>query len=247
MTTLGMPVVKTTDRMLVWEGPSVLDGSPIMVIATGAHPVGSRAKSSANAKTGNMIQITIMRSDVNPTQSLKDGLDTAVCGNCIHRSKASGGVGDCYTHKNLRRGFAQTGTFKAHDSDGSLPFDLARFEGRRVRFGAYGDPAAVPFEVWAEIAGVASGFTGYTHQWKTADPRFAELFMASADSEQDEVDANAKGYRAFRIRLPEESKLRGEIVCPSSEEAGNKTDCATCLQCSGTALGRKLNIVIIKH
>jgi hypothetical protein len=116
-----------------------------------------------------------------------------------------------------------------------------------VRFGAYGDPAAVPFEVWAEIAGVASGFTGYTHQWRTADPRFAELFMASADSEQDEVDANAKGYRAFRIRLPEESKLRGEIVCPSSEEAGNKTDCATCLQCSGTALGRKLNIVIIKH
>ena len=105
----------------------------------------------------------------------------------------------------------------------------------------------MPFEVWQAIAEVSSGFTGYTHQWKTADPRFAELFMASADSEQDEIDANAKGYRAFRIRLESEAKLRGEIVCPSSDEAGSKTDCATCLQCSGTALGRKLNIVIIKH
>jgi hypothetical protein len=246
-TALGMPAVKTTDRMVIWEGPSELTGEPIMVIATGAHPVGSKARASANEKTGDMIQVTIMRSDVNPTEALKRGLDVAVCGDCIHRSKASGGAGDCYTHKNLRRGFAQAGTFRAHAAHGSLPFDVERFRGRKVRFGAYGDPAAVPLHIWLAIYEVSAGFTGYTHQWKTADPRFAELFMASADSVEDRRQARLKGYRTFRVRLATEDRERGEIVCPSSAEAGVKTDCATCLQCSGTALGRKLDIVIIKH
>lgn len=235
------------NRMLVWQGPSALTGEHIIVLATGANPVGSKARSSSNAKTGNMIQISILGASMSPTDAIREGRDVDVCGDCIHRSKASGGLGDCYTHKNLRRGYAQTSTWQAHQRNGSLPFDVERFRGRRVRFGAYGDPAAVPFEVWEAIASVASGFTGYTHQWRTADPRFAELFMASADSEQDEIDSNAKGYRAFRIRLPEAPKLKGEVVCPASAEAGFKTECASCLQCSGTALGRKLNIVIVKH
>ena len=194
-----------------------------------------------------MIQVTIMRADINPTEALKRGLDVAVCGDCVHRSKASGGVGDCYTHKNLRRGFAQTGTWKSHDANGSLPFDVERFRGRKVRFGAYGDPAAVPFAVWEEIRSVSGGFTGYTHQWKITDPRMADLFMASADSVEDRRQARMKGYRTFRVRLAVEERERGEIVCPSSAEGGFKTDCATCLQCSGTALGRKLDIVIVKH
>lgn len=247
-TALGMPkIVADSGRMVIWQGPSLLDGSPIVVIATGVHKVGSRAKASANVKTGDMIQVTIMRSDVNPTQALKDGLDVAVCGDCTHRSKASGGAGDCYTHKALRRGHAQTGTYKAHAEHGSIPFDLSRFAGRKVRFGAYGDPAAVPFEVWEQIHSVADGFTGYTHQWRTADPRFADMFMASADSVLDRREARMKGYRTFRVRLASEAREQGEIMCPASEEAGNKTQCATCLQCSGTALGRKLDIVIIKH
>jgi len=244
---LGMPTAKTKDRVVIWDGPSLLDGSPIMAIATGAHPVGSKARASANDKTGDMIQVTIMRSDVDPTQALKDGLDVAVCGDCPHRSKASGGAGDCYTHKNLRRGFAQTGTFKAHAAHGSLPFELDRFRGRKVRFGAYGDPAAVPFEVWDEIYRVSDGFTGYTHQWANADPRFAELFMASADSVEERRAARLKGYRTFRVRLATEERERGEIVCPASAEGGFKTQCESCLQCSGHALGRKLDIVIVKH
>ena len=245
--TLGMPTVAPTDRMVIWEGPSLLTGEPIMVIATGVHPVGSKARASANAKTGDMIQVTIMRSDINPTEALKRGLDVAVCGDCIHRSKASGGLADCYTHKNLRRGFAQTGTFKAHQRSGSLPFDLARFAGRKVRFGAYGDPGAVPFEVWEEIASVASGFTGYTHQWRTGDPRMAELFMASADTVADRRDGRHKGYRTFRVRCSDEPRMAGEVICPASVEAGVKTDCATCLQCSGTAGDRKQDIVIVLH
>lgn len=236
------------ERQIVWEGPSVLTGEPIIVLATGVPTAGSRSKvRSGNGKTGDMIQVCIVNRDVSPTDALKSGEDVNVCGDCVHRSKVSGGCGDCYTHKALRRGHAQTGTWKAHSEHGSAPFRLEAFAGQLVRFGSYGDPAAVPFEVWEAIAGVAKGLTGYTHQWRTADPRFAEHFMASADSVADRREARAKGYRAFRVRTCDEPRERGEVICPSSAESKVSTDCATCLACSGVASGRKQDIVIIKH
>ena len=239
-----------TERMLIWEGPSALTGEPIVVLATGVPKASSRpsrAKASNNVKTGDMIQIAILTRDVNPTEAIKQGRDVDICGNCTHRSKASGGVGDCYTHKNLRRGFSQTSTWKAHKATGSAPFRLEAFAGKRVRFGSYGDPAAVPFEIWQAIASVAEAVTGYTHQWRTADPRFAELCMASADSVEDRREARLKGYRAFRVRLATEARQTGEVVCPASAEAGFKTTCSTCLSCGGTSTGRRQDIVIVKH
>jgi hypothetical protein len=238
-----------TERMIVWEGPSELTGEPIVVLATGVPTASTRkaSKASNNVKTGDMIQIAILNRDVSPTDALKTGEDVNICGGCTHRSKASGGAGDCYTHKNLRRGFAQTSTWKAHRANGSAPFRLEAFAGRKVRFGSYGDPAAVPFAVWDAIRNVAEGVTGYTHQWKTCDPRFAELCMASADTVEERREARLKGYRAFRVRLATEGRLTGEVVCPASAEAGFKTVCATCLSCGGTGNGRKQDIVIVKH
>ena len=43
--------------VVLYEGPSVLDGAPIAVIAT---------LKSANVKTGDMIQTWIIRSDMHP-------------------------------------------------------------------------------------------------------------------------------------------------------------------------------------
>ena len=235
-----------TERMLVWQGKSELTGEEIVVLATGV-PKGRGGKSSRNSKTGDMIQIAILRADVNPTEALKLGLDEAICGGCPHRSKASGGVGDCYTHKNLRRGFAQTPTWKAHQANGSAPFRLEAFKGQLVRFGSYGDPAAVPFEVWEAIAGVAAGLTGYTHQWRTADSRFAQLVRASADTVEERREARLKGYKTFRVRLAIEPREQGEVVCPASAEAGFKTTCSVCLACGGTDNGRKQDVVIVKH
>lgn len=230
------------ERMIVWQGPSELTGEEIIVLATKA---ASPAK--ANMKTGDMIQISILRADVNPTESIKQGLDKATCGPCPFRSIASGGDGGCYTHKNLRIGRAQTGSWNAHDAKGSRPFDVEAFRDQKVRFGSYGDPAAVPFEVWESILEVAKASTGYTHQWRTADPRFARMARASADSPEDRRQARMKGYNTFRVMNTAEGRLPGEILCPASKEAGNRTNCETCLLCGGTDNGRTKDVAIFAH
>jgi hypothetical protein len=239
-----------TERMLIWEGKSELTGEDIIVLATGVPKASSRpnrAKKSANVKTGDMIQIAILRADVNPTEALKLGLDEATCGTCPFKSVAAGGDGSCYTHKALRRGHAQTSSWKSHEARGSAPFRLEAFAGQRVRFGSYGDPAAVPFEVWEAIFSVAKGVTGYTHQWRTADPRFARLCRASADSPQDRVDARAKGYNTFRVMSSKQGRLPGEILCPASKEAGYRTTCSVCMLCGGTDNNRTKDVAIFAH
>ncbi|QGH79770.1 hypothetical protein SEA_ANON_99 [Gordonia phage Anon] len=233
-----------TERMIIWEGKSELDGSDIGVLATGV-PKQSQSKAikSRNEKTGDMIQIHIVVDGILPLDALKQGLDQSVCGTCPHRGKASGGTGACYV--NLGKG--QNSMMRAHLDKGSAPFRLEAFEGQRVRLGAYGDPAAVPFEVWEQIASVAEGVTGYTHQWRTADPRFAELCMASADTVAERREARMKGYRTFRVRTKDSARLKGEVVCPASAEAGKKTVCATCMACGGASTGRTQDITIIAH
>lgn len=232
-----------TERMIIWSGISQLDGvTPIVVLATGV-PTGGNAKRSANRKTGDMIQTWILRADVAPHEALKTGKDEAICGTCPHRGKASGGSGACYVNV----GQGPRSLWVAHQRNGSVPFDVSRFAGQKVRFGAYGDPAAVPFEVWESIANVAEAVTGYTHQWRTADPRFARYCMASADTIDEGVQARRMGYRNFIVRPVGSEKPKGAVVCPASEEAGKKTVCASCLQCGGTASGRKADITIMAH
>jgi hypothetical protein len=231
-----------TERMLVWEGLSQLDGkTEIVVLATGV-PKG-KGQSSANSKTGDMIQIAILTKDVNPVEVLKLGTDTAICGTCPHRSKASGGSGACYVNV----GQGPNSTWKSHQAKGSVPFDVERFRGHKVRFGSYGDPAAVPFEVWEAIASVADNWTGYTHQWRTADQRFSRYLMASADNAGEGRQARSMGYRNFIVRAPGTEAPKGAVVCPASAEAGKRVQCATCLQCSGTGKGRKADITIMAH
>lgn len=115
------------------------------------------------------------------------------------------------------------------------------------RFGAYGDPAAVPFEVWDGIADVADSVTGYTHQWRKCDPRFSRYCMASADSVDERREARLAGYRAFVVLPRGSSKPRGMVMCPASAEAGKRTVCADCMQCSGTASGRTVDVTIQAH
>lgn len=88
--------------------------------------------------------------------------------------------------------------------------------------------------------------TGYTHQWRTCDPRFKRLVMASCDTEQDYFDATADGWRTFRVRESDEPMLPGEIMCPASKEGGERVQCANCLLCNGSESGAK-SIVIIRH
>lgn len=227
----------TANGAVIWSGESEIDGSPIVAIVTGLRD------DSTNVKTGAMLQVWILRRDMLVLDALKTGADYAICGNCPHRA------GSCY----VDTGKAPQGISRAYLA-GSYPVaeptDFPRlFGGALVRFGAYGDPAAVPVWVWAAIAEHAKGWTGYTHQWRTAAATLADYCMASCDSPEDYAEAQQAGWRTFRTRLAGEELRADEIQCPASDEGGNKTQCARCGLCSGaTGKGRiARNIAIIAH
>lgn len=217
------------NTVLIWSGPSVIDGSPIAVFLSGL------SRKSKNPKTGDMVQAWILRTDISPVEAICTGQDVSICGDCKHRGTvdASGTLRgrSCYVSvknaplavfRSWKRGMVPSATF------GSVAPLLI---GRKVRFGAYGDPAAVPVAVWRELASVCAGHTGYTHQWKTAG--LQGLAMASADTPQEQTAARALGYRVFRVKLESEPLMAGEIACPASEEAGKRTSCEACGLCNG--------------
>lgn len=225
--------------LILWEGPSAIDGAPIVVIATGLKGRGSR-----NAKTGDMVQTWIMRADIAPLEAVKSGADASVCGDCPHRPA---NLGSCYVKvfqaprsvwEAYRRGvYPKAAPGEAREA----------FTGLAVRLGAYGDPAAAPYAMWAEAISRAQSWTGYSHQWRSCDPAFKALVMASADSEAEAVMARATGWRTFRVRAADEPLSPREFVCPASDEAGKRTDCASCRACGGTMAKAKASPVIIAH
>ncbi len=229
---------------VLWRGASLLDGAPIVVIATGL------ASGSSNRKTGAMVQTYILRADVSPLDAVRTGADVSICGECPHRGKPTAGADGPHTAR----------TCYVNVGQGALSVWRAWMRGRYpeaidvcdigllniVRLGTYGDPAAAPAEMWQRLVLLSRGHTGYTHQWRKA-PALRTLCMASADSVADAQEAQAQGWRTFRVAMPcDAPRLALEAVCPASAEAGRKLTCATCLACAG-ADGRRGSIVIQAH
>ena len=210
--------------MLIWEGPSRINGEPIIAIATFG---------SQNRKTGDMVQVWILPRDIKPTKAVKSGADEAVCGDCKHRGTS------CYVNV----GQAPLTVWRKYHRGGYPEFDPEAFRGKAVRFGAYGDPAAVPVKVWETLAELADTHTGYTHQWK----RFPELkpyCMASVDDEEEYQQAKTAGWRTFRVMPTGGQTLEKEFLCPS--DRGVK--CANCTMCDGaTANDKRRDIAIHVH
>jgi len=220
----------------------MLDGAPIVVVAV--------VDDSTNSKTGAMVQTHILVDGVSPLDAVRSGLDASICGSCQHRGRFDDILRtwverSCYVNLGQGPRAVQDGVARGIYPTAALE-DLPRLTaGRTVRLGAYGDPAAVPFGVWLALLQHATGSTGYTHQWR--DPRFAALKLvcqASCDSEADALEAQAAGWRWFRVRKNGEPLLDAEFVCPASEEAGRRTVCAKCLLCSGTSRVAKSPVII---
>lgn len=231
-----------TNGIILYEGPSELDGKPIVVIAVGLK------QGSTNAKTGAMIQTYIIRSDIPPIEAVKTGEDASICGTCPHRGDGTGKERSCYV--TLIHG--PRGVYNAYKNDryarvtDSGARELLR--DRMVRLGTYGDPAAAPIKLWRNAVKHAKGWTGYTHVWKSINWRWRELLMASADSREDMEAAHKRGYRTFRVSGPEDAPIKGrEVTCPASEEAGKKVECIDCKACMGTSAKANVSIHIIAH
>ena len=221
-----------TNGAIVWDGPSRIDGSPIMAIITGLRTA------SANPKTGDMLQTWILRSDMHPQDAIKAGSDYGICGSCIHRCDPLTGIRTCYV---LPFAFNSVyDGFKRGIYPRVAPATLRPYlAGKPIRFGSYGDPAAVPARVWRSLRDGASGHTGYTHQWRRPGlDDGKDLFMASCDNERDRADASAAGWRTFTVVPVDAPVPSGDVRCPASEEAGKKTTCANCKLCSGSMADR---------
>lgn len=237
--TLAKPVKRIRKPRLIggviYQGPSMIDGSPIVVIVTGF-------RKSKNSKTGAMLQTWILRADQTPTEAVKSGADQSICGDCRHRDSS------CY----VVVAQAPLAVYKAwqagryQDWTGAFPDN--RLQGRQIRLGAYGDPAAVPFRVWRRVfEQKLAGWTGYTHQWRNPDvQRLRNFVMASVDSPEEQAQASAAGWRTFRVRHAGETLGEREVICPASDEAGNRTTCEACNLCQGQRSDAK-SIVITVH
>lgn len=226
--------------MIIWQGPSQIDGKPIVLIASGLE------SDSPNTKTGAMVQCYILRADQSPIEAVRSGADRSICGDCRHRGELGKGR-SCYV--TLMHGPRVVWDAFQRDvyPEVSLFEAQTAFRARRVRMGAYGDPAAIPFYVWATILLFTDKVTGYTHQWRNCDRQFANYVMASCDTELEKSEANQMGYRTFRVRGAGEQLAQREIICPASEEMGHKTNCFTCGACGGHDSKARVDIAIIAH
>lgn len=214
------------NSVVVWTGPSRIDGKPLVVIVTGL-------QGSTNGKTGRMIQSYILRADQCPMVAKKTGADVSICGGCPHRN------GTCY----VRVYHAPRGLYAAFAAGNIPTVSLAELSeltrGESVRLGSYGDPAAAPLEIWEAYTRFAAAWTGYTHQYGRRDLQDVLKFcQVSADSVGQAEEAHRCGRGSFRVRPVGESKLPFELDCPAPTHG---VTCLECRACSG-ATGRQVSI-----
>jgi hypothetical protein len=229
---------------IVYEGPSLLDGSPIVII------INKIKAASRNAKTGALVQSFIIRSDINPVEALKTGADAAICGHCIHRPSLAAYTGAPPCYVNVGRSVLMVyNAYKRGRYVKASPNEVAHYlTGLKLRIGTYGDGAAAPVKIWEQLTQFTSAHVGYSHQWE--NPSFdhsawAPLVMASADTIDEAAKANLYGMRVFRVSVGVD-KQAGEAACPASAESGKKTTCENCMLCAGTSKAAK-DIVIADH
>ena len=227
--------------VVLYDGPSKLDGAPIIAIACRI------TQASNNAKTGAMVQTFIMRRDIAPHLALKTGDDSSVCGDCklrpIHK-----GTTRCYVRVYQAPLSVWNAFHRGRYAVPGVDFDAALlpalFSGLAFRIGTYGDPAAIPSKIWKASTRRVKSRTGYTHQWRRrVAVGLKGLCMASADTAPDVETATARGWRSFRVRKHTAPVLAGESVCPASREGGQRTQCDTCGLCAGATIKAR-NIVI---
>ena len=217
---------KTPNGLVLYKGPSALDPDvDIVAIVTGL------VEPTRNPKIGDMLQVWILREDMAPNVASKTGQDVAICGDCPHRRSQGG---SCYVDPSK----AALSIWKAY-RNGNYPEvnpkDAALLmAGMWVRFGAYGDPSAVPLKVWNPVALTTKKHTGYTRQWRNLDATKWGFLMASTMTEAETNEASALGWRTFRVRVKGAEVRKNEVECLNAKDDSiMPITCAACGLCAG--------------
>ncbi len=215
-----MPQPKSPNGCIVWEGNSLVDNAPIVLILTGLE------RPSQNRKTGPMVQSFVIRQDIEPLEAVLTQKDSSVCDQCPLKR------GTCYV--DLR----PINTIWRKYAAGEYPYIsqqvLTHLKNRRklLRITAYGEATVIPFEVWEKLFKWCKPGTGYTHRWQVCDTRWQKFLMASIETPAQAYQAWKLGWRTFRAILPEEPLLPGEILCKNYTHKW--VTCEDCLLCNGT-------------
>jgi hypothetical protein len=190
-----------TNSVIVWQGPSEIDGTPLVLILTWHSENTKTNKGEKKDAADGMIQTWILRQDVAPIDAIQSGADYSYCGTCIHRPNEYG-QRTCY----VRLTHGPKGVWDSYHV-GNMAWmteqDYAKLaeSGKGLRMGSYGDPAAVSFEVWQKLLQFAKFNTGYTHR-DLADAnvaKFRGFVMASCETQREVDYAKEHGFRSFRV------------------------------------------------
>jgi hypothetical protein len=236
--------MKKIKGFIIDRGLSPIDGQPYVAILT---------LKSTNRKTGDMAQVWILREDINPVDAVKSGKDVSICGNCPHRRKQVWDakrkrfkwVRSCYVNV----GQGPNSIFKAYKRGAYTELDYVGskdlpsngtfysviesiIQGRRIRWGSYGDPSILNPQVVNLFNSYAQGHTGYTHQWREefASP-FKGIFQASCDGFNDYLEATAHGWKTFVVVNKNVTPIYAK-QCPATVD-NSEAQCITCKLCDG--------------
>ncbi len=217
---------------ILWEGISQIGRNKIVVILTGIrYP-------SNNLKTGVMSQMHIMNQTIHPVATRHNaGYRQSICGGCKF-----GAANVCYVEwwreianiwKTYRAGRypSLTAATRYLISNPNLP----------IRWGASGDPGAIPPEPCQDIRTIQPEGNGYTHQWRTR-PDLKAFCMASVDNIDEARQAQSLGWRTYRVIMPGGELLPSEIMCPTPS-----VQCNRCLLCGGVEGRGGKSIASVRH
>ena len=230
---------------IIYRGPSAINGAPIVAILT---------YRSGNGKTGDIPQLWILVDGEEPYHAVKTGADVAICGGCRHARE-----GTCYVlaFRAPREVYKSYKAGKYIDATGKNRAWRGRYVGRwfkrhqprAIRLGAYGDPVAIPFKAISWFLDMVrshdAAILGYTHQWRSpAALPWQGTVMASVDTPTEAATAQRRGWRTFRVRLPEEENTADEVTCPALTEG---MTCRACRACTGNADSHRPNVAVPIH
>jgi hypothetical protein len=200
-----------------------------------------------------MVQLWLMRSDVNPAESVETGAMASGCLDCPrqpskHAAAVEAGLattdGPCYV--DVTRG-GPAATWRAVDT-GATPLVtfgelVEAVAGEPIRLMAWGDPGALTWEQVAALISASQGWTGYTHAWRSR-PDLRPILRASCDTLAEAQEALAAGWRVFFVSPVGEPKAPGAVWCAKSgQQAGaRELTCIECGACTGAAGARLIQI-----
>lgn len=242
-------MVSSASGAIFYEGPSRLDGAPIVGIVT---------FKTENEKTGNLAQTWIMRADADPLTAIYNGLDKSMCGQCPLTGSVE--IDQNGQSVNRKRGCyvkvhqAPLSVFRGYQR-GIYPRinSLVSAFNKGFRYGSYGDPTAIPRKNWEYVESAVSpdeSRPGYTHQWR--QKRFqgwSKRLMASTHSLEENLLAHEQGWRTFRTINAVSELAPNEIICPASAEGKFRATCETCGACNGRRgmADLRRNVAIVVH